>query len=88
MTKIKDGFQRRAAQADSIHKSIKASPYPVSLCGDFNDTPASYAYETIRGDLRDAFIESGSGLGQTYIGDFPSFRIDHIFYDPSLTSSN
>lgn len=88
VNKIRGGFIRRSYQADSIRKSIDNSPHPVILCGDFNDTPASYAYETIRGDLSDAFMESGSGLGQTYIGEFPSFRIDYIFYNDSLKARN
>lgn len=84
--KIKYGFMRRASQAEAIKESITKSPYPVVVCGDFNDTPSSYAYKTIKGELKDAFMESGLGLGQTYIGEFPSFRIDYIFYDDSLTA--
>lgn len=86
--KLKIGFIRRSLQADSMRKHIDASPYPVIVCGDFNDTPSSYAYSTIRGNLMDAFKESGSGLGQTYIGEFPSFRIDYILYDDSFRSDN
>ena len=87
LTKLKYGFKRRATQADSIKKSISNSPYPVIICGDFNDSPPSYAYKTIKGKLSDAFIESGSGLGRTYIGEFPSFRIDYIFYDKLLSAT-
>lgn len=87
LNKLKYGFKRRATQADSIEKSIANSPYPVIVCGDFNDSPPSYAYKTIRGNLNDAFIENGSGFGRTYIGEFPSFRIDYIFYDKSLEST-
>src|SRR5690554_1331547 len=85
--KIKSGFQIRALQADSIRKSIQESPYPTIFCGDFNDTPASYALQTVKGNLKDAFLESGKGLGRTYIGDFPSFRIDYILYDDNFTAS-
>src|SRR5690606_3101260 len=85
ITKLKYGFKRRALQAESIRKSISKSPYPVIVCGDFNDTPSSYAYHTIKGNLKDAFISSGKGMGRTYIGEFPSFRIDYILHDSSLT---
>lgn len=85
-SKLKGGFIRRESQADSIAKSIADSPYPTIVCGDFNDTPASYAYEVIGNGLSDAYIESGSGLGLTYIGKFPSFRIDYLFHDKKLRS--
>jgi len=88
LSKIKYGFIRRSGQADSIRSIINETPYPVILCGDFNDTPSSYAYRTIKGALNDAFVSSGSGLGRTYIGEFPSFRIDYIFYDPELKATN
>jgi endonuclease/exonuclease/phosphatase family metal-dependent hydrolase len=29
-------------------------------------------------------VESGSGIGHTYIGDFPSFRIDHILHSEAI----
>jgi endonuclease/exonuclease/phosphatase family metal-dependent hydrolase len=54
------------------------------LCGDFNDTPNSYSYFTIRGKLRDAFLEKGFGFGRTYSGIAPTLRIDYIFASPSI----
>lgn len=86
LSKVKKGFLLRANQADSIQKHIKQSPHPIIYCGDFNDTPSSYVYKTIKGNKKDAFMESGIGLGRTYIGDFPSFRIDYILYDQNFTS--
>lgn len=76
--------KNRAKQAEQISNHIKSSPYEVILCGDFNDTPLSYTYTTIKGDLYDCFIEKGRGLGNTYIGEFPSFRIDYILHTPAL----
>ena len=86
--KLKHSFIRRAPQVDAVGKSIASSPYPTIFCGDLNDTPSSYAYNKVKGKLNDAFIQSGSGLGQTYIGDFPSFRIDYIFYDQHFLSAD
>lgn len=84
--RLKRAFIKRAKQADLIHKSIAGSPYPVIVCGDFNDTPASYTYYTISEDLKDAFIESGNGFGKSYSGKFPSFRIDYILHSKQFKS--
>jgi len=86
--KMRTAFANRAAQVDSLASFIKNSPYPVILCGDFNDTPNSYTYQQLTKDLRDAFMESGAGFGNTYIGNLPSFRIDFILYDDYFTSMN
>ncbi len=88
INKFKIAFASRAKQIAIIKEHIANSPYPVIIVGDFNDTPSSYAYSQLRGDLDDAFIEKGSGFGQTYIGPYPSFRIDNIFYDPQFTCND
>ncbi len=86
-SKIRNGFKVRALQADSIHQSIKDCSYPIIFCGDFNDTPSSYAYQKVKGNLVDAFQKSGKGMGRTYIGKLPSFRIDYILHDKRFASS-
>jgi endonuclease/exonuclease/phosphatase family metal-dependent hydrolase len=80
LNRLKKAFIKRSQQADIIHQSIANSPYPVIVCGDFNDTPSSYTYNTIATGLSDCFIESGNGLGKSYVGAFPSFRIDYILH--------
>lgn len=84
--RLKDAFIKRARQAEILHNHIEQSPYPVIVCGDFNDTPVSYTYQKIQGNLKDAFITSGKGFGNTYIGRFPSYRIDFILYSPVFYS--
>jgi len=74
-------YIERADEADNVAGIIAASPYPVLVCGDFNDLPSSYTYNTIRGKLHDAFIDKGIGVGRTYNQIFPTLRIDHIFFD-------
>lgn len=85
--KLKRGFEMRASQAESIRKMIDETPYPVIVCGDLNDTPASYAYRQLGKGLKDAFVESGKGLGRTYVNKLPALRIDYIFHSPSFRSS-
>lgn len=79
--KFSRAFYLRALQADSIAGVIRRSPYPVIICGDMNDVPGSYAYNTVRADLKDAFVQKGTGFGRTYNRISPTLRIDYIFYD-------
>ena len=86
--KLKNGFILRAYQARKLAEHIRKSPYPVLVCGDFNDTPVSYTYRKVRGSLDDAFVESGWGTSNTYNGELPSFRIDYILYGQKVTARN
>ncbi len=79
ISKIKLGVLKRAAQANFIKDELNHSPYPVIVCGDFNDVPVSYAYETIGKGLRNAFVERGSGISRTFSSISPTLRIDNIF---------
>ena len=79
---------RRSEQAKLISTHISNSAYPVVVCGDFNDTPVSYVYHKLRGDLKDAYVEAGKGFGGTYNGRLPSYRIDFILFDPSFEAYN
>lgn len=79
--KFNEAYAARAKEAENVANILNDSPYPLVICGDFNDLPYSYTYRTIRGDLKDAFAEKGRGLGRTYNQIIPTLRIDHIFYD-------
>lgn len=81
ISKIKQGVLKRASQASFIKDELNHSPYPVIVCGDFNDVPVSYAYETIGEGLRNAFVEKGSGISRTFGSISPTLRIDNIFTD-------
>ena len=72
--------QKRGPQAELVLEHIMKSPFPVVLCGDFNDPPISYTYNLFENELIDSFSEKGRGLQSTYIGNLPSFRIDYIFH--------
>jgi endonuclease/exonuclease/phosphatase family metal-dependent hydrolase len=81
-----EAYVKRAIQADSAAGIIARSPYPVIICGDFNDLPGSYTYTRMKGKLADAFTKKGKGLGRTYNLFSPTLRIDYIFYDPAFLS--
>ncbi len=68
----------RSEQARRVREHLVASPNPVIICGDFNDTPNSYVYARISEGLTDTFREKGLGLGTTFAGALPLLRIDYI----------
>ncbi len=85
-TLFKQSMIKRAYQAEKISAHIQASKYPVIVTGDFNDTPNSFVYHTIKKELKDAFTESGLGFSNTYKKGLIAFRIDYILYQEPLKS--
>ena len=78
------GTQARVDQTREIANHIKNCPYPVVVCGDFNDPPQSYSFHTLSRGLVDTFKERGKGLGATYAGNIPGLRIDYILVSPII----
>lgn len=83
-SKLSTAIEHRAIQADMVESITNNSPYPVVLCGDLNDVPNSYIYNTVKGDLQDAFLQKGFGIGRTYSSIAPTLRIDYIFAAKSI----
>lgn len=80
LSKLSSAAVKRASQAEAVHRYIaEHSQYPIIVCGDFNDTPISYARHTIGQGLTDCFAAVGNGLGLSFIQKGYFFRIDHIF---------
>jgi endonuclease/exonuclease/phosphatase family metal-dependent hydrolase len=87
-SKLKHANIKRSVQVRKLLAHIERCPYPVIVCGDFNDTPLSYVYRKMNQKLTDSFVDSGRGVGNTYRGKLPSFRIDYIFHSPGFEASN
>ncbi len=81
LSKLSVAITHRSIQADVVSNILNNSPHPVVFCGDLNDVPNSYTYKTIKGDLQDAFLKKGWGIGRTYSSLSPTLRIDYIFAD-------
>jgi endonuclease/exonuclease/phosphatase (EEP) superfamily protein YafD len=78
--RMRNGFERRSQEMDALESWINASPYPVIVCGDFNEIPYGYVYSKMRDLLANGFEKKGQGFGFTY-NHLPYFiRIDHQFY--------
>jgi len=89
LSKLNKTFKKRRFQAETLHAHIDSCRLPVIVCGDFNDTPASYAYYQIAKGLKDSFRESGAGKGFTYYSEsFPSYRIDYILHTKTYNDYN
>lgn len=81
-------YIRRAEQADIISDIVKETSGPMVLCGDLNDTPASYTYKRLKGRMEDGFKSAGKGYMYTYRGAKGLMRIDYIFHSEELGGVN
>jgi endonuclease/exonuclease/phosphatase family metal-dependent hydrolase len=89
LRKFADASALRASQARVIARVIAMSPHQsIIVCGDFNDSPLSYAHQVIGKQLKDAFTQSGSGLGISFNRNKFFFRIDNILISKNLQSYN
>lgn len=77
-------FKLRELQSKRLYEVIRNSPYKLVLCGDFNDTPNSFAYKRIGLLLNDMFVKAGNGFGFTF-KDLPLIRIDYMFCSKDLS---
>ena len=87
--KLSENYIRRSIEARRIDSLKIITPYPVIVCGDFNDTPVSYSYHKISRGLSDAFVKRGSGGTGTFNGGFFNmFRIDFIMASEGININN
>lgn len=69
---------KRYKQSNIIKSEIKKCPYPIIICGDFNDIPLSYTVMNLVTKLKDvsrSFTGSYQKLGNL-------FKIDYILATP------
>lgn len=74
-----ENAKKRADQVDLLRQKIDTTNHPIVVCGDFNDTPTSYAYHKINEVLKDGFVSAGSGFGNTFRYMNRLLRIDYLF---------
>lgn len=77
-TKLSSAYRGRARQARIIAEEIRKSPYPVIVCGDFNDVPQSYTYHTISEGLCDVITATKYGYNYTFHNNGILVNIDHV----------
>ena len=92
LDRIRTGMMRALAQAYRLRSAESAmlrqvlldqhpDDMPLLICGDMNDTPISYCYQSLRQvGLYDTWQETGVGPGITYRAHHFWFRIDHLLH--------
>lgn len=84
VNRIDNNSSIRAKHAEILKEVINSSPYSHIVCGDFNDTPMSYVYNTLSDGLNDAFIEHGTGYRSTFRPMRGVLCIDYILYSDGI----
>lgn len=82
--RLSDAFKKQQLQAELVEKHKKECPYPMIICGDLNNSAFSYVYRSVKGKMKDAFEEAGTGFGKSYNYKYYPARIDYIFTDKSI----
>jgi endonuclease/exonuclease/phosphatase family metal-dependent hydrolase len=84
-TRLGSAYRMRAQQVEKVKQFVdKQDTHGVIICGDFNDTPISYAYHRMKKGLKDAYVSTAFGPGVTYHEDLFLFRIDHIMHSENI----
>lgn len=81
MKRLYDNACKRNEQVDRVRAVMDTTARRIIVCGDFNDTPASYTYKHIKKGLYDGFRKCGNGYAYTYKPMMKLLRVDYIFYD-------
>ncbi len=84
-SRLGSAYRTRVTQVQKVKDYIDTQDTDgVIICGDFNDTPISYAYAQMKKGLNDAYVSGGFGPGITFNESFFLFRIDHIMHSKNI----
>ncbi len=84
-TRLGGAYRMRAQQVKKVKQFIDTQEtWGTIICGDFNDTPISYAYHQMKKGLKDAYVSTAFGPGITYHEDLFLFRIDYILHSEDM----
>ena len=82
--RLSEAFTIQQQQAEIIKAHFETCKHPKIICGDLNNSAFSYVYRTIKGDLKDAFEEAGTGFGKSYNFKYYPARIDYVFVENTI----
>ena len=83
--RLGSAYRMRAKQVNQVKDYIKTQgTQGTIICGDFNDTPISYAYNQMKKGLQDAYVSTSFGPCITYNEYLFLFRIDYIMHSDNF----
>jgi len=88
ISKLKRGAEKRSNQIEKLIYHTNNCPFPYIICGDFNDTPYSYNYFTLKQHFANAFEDAGNGFGFSFNSLLFFLRIDHHFFNGKIEAVN
>ncbi len=84
-SRLGSAYRMRAKQVEKVKNYIETqNTQGTIICGDFNDTPISYAYNQMKRGLKDAYVSTAFGPGITYNEFLFLFRIDYIMHSENI----
>lgn len=69
---------------EQLRPVVTECSVPLIVAGDMNDIPGSWLYARLADHLHDTYRDQGRGIGTTFHGSFPRFRIDMVFRNDRL----
>ncbi|MFD0931196.1 endonuclease/exonuclease/phosphatase family protein [Psychroflexus salinarum] len=89
ISRVGKSFVKQQEQAKMLTDNFESTHLSKIVCIDMNNTPFSFvASKILEHNLKDAFVESGQGLGKTFDFDFLPLRIDAIFNEENIENIN
>ena len=88
LIRLQEGVSYRTWHAKMTKQFIDKCPYPIVLCGDFNEPTHSYSYRLVSKGLKNAFDISGDFFQYTFWLKGMPIRIDHILTSPELRTKD
>jgi len=82
--RLSAAFKKQQLQAELVEKHKSECTHPMIICGDLNNSAFSYVYRSVKGKMKDAFEEAGTGFGKSYNYKYYPARIDYVFTDKSI----
>ena len=81
-------IKKQVEQAKLIKRHANNTSNNVIISGDFNATPYSQTYRILKKNLKDSYLSSGNGFGETYSRLYYPLRLDYFLSSTDINIIN